>query len=60
MDVQRSSSGNEFHAVVPATDNELSAERLYVRGTTYSPDAKQIAIEQSYFTSVPVIRGLLV
>jgi len=34
VDVQRNSAGNEFHAVGPATENELPAKRLYVRGTT--------------------------
>jgi len=34
VDVQRNSTGKEFHAVGPATENELSAKCLYVRGAT--------------------------
>jgi len=34
VDVRRNSAAKEFRAVGPATENELSAKRLYVRGTT--------------------------
>jgi len=46
--VRRNSTGKEFHAVGPATENELSAKRLYVRGTTVqrSPDATRIAVDR--------------
>ena len=45
MDVRRNSTGKEFHAVGPATENELSAKRLYVRGLQSSPDATRIAVD---------------
>ena len=46
MDVRRNSTGKEFHAVDAATENELPAKRLYVRGIQRSPDATRIAVDR--------------
>ena len=40
--VARSSSGRAFHAVGPATENDLVPNFVRVRGTSYNPDAADV------------------
>ena len=44
--VPGSSSGRVFHAVGPATENDLTQNPVRVRGTSYNPDAAERRCER--------------